>query len=132
VVVNLIGMPLEERPQFFAQILVLCNKMCAETGRPHWLVVDQAHQMLHPILGDHIEPVWNEKGLGLAIVTVDPWQISPAILSSLDLIVAVGKEADKTSMHSPRLSIIETPSDCMTISDGGKRSFGLGTSMKSH
>jgi hydroxymethylpyrimidine pyrophosphatase-like HAD family hydrolase/energy-coupling factor transporter ATP-binding protein EcfA2 len=46
VVVNLLGIPLAERPAFFAQLLPRVLEIKAATGRPHWLVVDEAHHML--------------------------------------------------------------------------------------
>src|SRR5262249_11153616 len=43
VVVNLIGVPLADRPPFFLELLPRLQEMRARTGRPHWLVVDEAH-----------------------------------------------------------------------------------------
>lgn len=44
--VNLLGIPLDDRPDFFAQLIPNLQAMRARTGRPHWLVVDEAHHML--------------------------------------------------------------------------------------
>ncbi|MHB0982805.1 MAG: HAD family hydrolase, partial [Thiobacillus sp.] len=44
--VNLLGIPLDDRPDFFARLLPNLQAMRARSGRPHWLVVDEAHHML--------------------------------------------------------------------------------------
>ena len=46
VVVNLLGVPLADRPKFFAQLLPRILEVKARTGRPHWLVVDETHHLL--------------------------------------------------------------------------------------
>jgi hydroxymethylpyrimidine pyrophosphatase-like HAD family hydrolase len=46
VVVNLLGVPLEQRPAFFDGLLPRLHELRTRTGRPHWLVVDEAHHLL--------------------------------------------------------------------------------------
>src|SRR5688572_708360 len=46
VVVNTQALRVEERPAFFARILPPLISMRARTGRPHWLIVDEAHHVL--------------------------------------------------------------------------------------
>src|SRR5205085_8832275 len=46
VVVNLIGLPLADRPPFFLALLPRLQELRARTGRPHWLLVDEAHHLL--------------------------------------------------------------------------------------
>ena len=46
VVVNLIGIPVAERPAFFAGLLPRLQEMRQRTGRPHWIVADEAHHMV--------------------------------------------------------------------------------------
>ena len=45
IIVNLLGVPLADRPAYFAQLLpqILAEK--ARTGRPHWLVIDETHHL---------------------------------------------------------------------------------------
>src|SRR5262249_12006236 len=45
-VVNLIGMPVADRPPFFLGLLPRLLELRARTGRPHWLIVDEAHHLL--------------------------------------------------------------------------------------
>jgi hypothetical protein len=46
VVVNLLGWPLHDRPGFFTAFLADLHELRARTGRPHWLVADEAHHLL--------------------------------------------------------------------------------------
>jgi len=46
VVVNLIGIALNERPKFFETLLPRIQELRARTGRPHWTLVDEAHHVL--------------------------------------------------------------------------------------
>ena len=46
VVVNLLGLPLQDRPGFFTGFLAHLHELRARTGRPHWLVADKAHHFL--------------------------------------------------------------------------------------
>src|SRR5581483_10858503 len=44
-VVNLVGLPLADRPPFFLALLPRLLEMRARTARPHWLIVDEAHHL---------------------------------------------------------------------------------------
>ena len=44
--VNLLGLPLEDRPLYFSQLIPRLLALRVRTGRPHWIVLDEAHHML--------------------------------------------------------------------------------------
>jgi hydroxymethylpyrimidine pyrophosphatase-like HAD family hydrolase len=44
--ISLLGIPLGDQPEFFAQLIPNLQAMRARTGRPHWLVLDEVHHML--------------------------------------------------------------------------------------
>ena len=46
VVVSLVGLPLNDRPGFFATLLPRLQELRVQTGRPHWLLVDETHHLL--------------------------------------------------------------------------------------
>jgi len=93
VVVNLAAIPLAERPGFFDQLFPRLTDMRARTGRPHWIVIDEAH---------HLTPTkWARDKVpaqlhDVALVTVHPGRVSPAMLQAIDLVLAVGQEPAKT------------------------------------
>lgn len=93
--VNLLGLPLADRPDFFAQLVPNLNAMRARTGRPHWLVLDEAHHMLPDTWG-HTSSTLPQKLHETILVTVHPDHVAPAILSSIDVVVAIGHSPERT------------------------------------
>src|SRR5262249_28143601 len=76
VVVNLLAIEPHERPPFMAKFLPEVAKIRSETGRPHWLVLDEAHHCL--------PAEWNGAPMALPrelpatiAVTVHPDAVSP-------------------------------------------------------
>ncbi len=93
--VNLLGIPLDGRPDFFAQLIPNLQAMRARTGRPHWLVVDEAHHMLPGTWG-HAASVLPQRLRETILVTVHPEHLTPAILASIDVAVAIGHSPEQT------------------------------------
>ncbi|MFO0968911.1 MAG: HAD family hydrolase [Gemmataceae bacterium] len=94
-VVNLVGMPIADRPPFFLSLLSKLVEMRAQIGRPHWLVVDEAHHLMPAswVPGPLVLP----GGLKRAVfITVHPGQVSPSVLAAVGSVVAVGREPEKT------------------------------------
>ena len=93
--VNLLGIPLADRPQFFGELFPNLQAIRTRTGRPHWIVLDEAHHMLP---GD-----WAHLGRALPqslgetlLVTVHPEHLAPLILRLVDVMIAVGPGPQKT------------------------------------
>jgi hydroxymethylpyrimidine pyrophosphatase-like HAD family hydrolase len=94
-VVNLLGLSLEDRPAFFVQVLTALLELRARTGRPHWLVLDEAHHLLPRDRPDGALAV--PQGFkGVLMVTVHPEHVSPAILATVDVAVILGKSPSQT------------------------------------
>ena len=88
-VVNLLGVPLKDRPAFFDALLPRLQEQRARVGRPHWLVIDEAHHLL--------PPTWNPASLtlpraltGVILITVHPEHVAAAVLESVSAVVGVG------------------------------------------
>src|SRR5258708_8582872 len=92
VVVNLLGVPLEYRPTYFDGLLPHLQELRSRTGRPHWLVVDEAHHLLPTTRARVGQTLPREMGSALYI-TVHPERASPAALESGGLVLAVGRRA---------------------------------------
>jgi phosphoglycolate phosphatase (TIGR01487 family) len=45
-IVNLLGVPMDQRPEVFTVLLKDLQDMRSRTGRPHWLFVDESHHVL--------------------------------------------------------------------------------------
>jgi hypothetical protein len=78
-ILNLTGIPLQERTSFFRELWPRVHELRARTGRPHWIVITEA-QALEGLQGMQ----------GLLIIANEPNQIPSPILSQMDLIVASG------------------------------------------
>lgn len=110
VVVNLLGVPLNERPNFFSQILSALHELKRKNGRPHFLVVDEAHHMLHPYWNSIIEPAWLDP-ISFIAVTVDPLEISKSVLKHVDLLLSVGNNPVSTMDNFARALDLKPVSD---------------------
>jgi hydroxymethylpyrimidine pyrophosphatase-like HAD family hydrolase len=88
IVVNMLGVAVEHRPEFFAQLLPSLLDLRTRTGRPHWLVIDEAHHMLPrdwtSIADMPIRP------RGTIYVTVHPESVAPNVLATIDTLLAIG------------------------------------------
>jgi len=93
--VNMLGIPLDGRPDFFAQLIPNLQAMRARTGRPHWLIVDEAHHML-PNTWGHATSVLPQRLSETLLVTVHPDHVAPAILAPIDVVVAIGDTPEQT------------------------------------
>ena len=93
--VNLLGIPLDDRPDFFAQLAPNLQAMRARTGRPHWLVVDEAHHML-PSTWGHAASILPQRLRETILVTVHPDHVAPEILAPIDVVVAIGHSPEQT------------------------------------
>lgn len=92
--INLLGVPLPDRPQFFQTLLMRLQELRVKTGRPHWIVVDEAHHLMPVDLATGGLAVTKDME-SFALVTVHPDEVSPAILSSVNTLIAVGSEPKK-------------------------------------
>jgi HAD superfamily hydrolase (TIGR01484 family) len=89
VVVNLLGVELEARPAYYLKLLSDLLKLRANTGRPHWIVVDEAH---------HVLPRRHEPGavslpaglVNVLYVTLEPESMLTEALQLVQYVIAVG------------------------------------------
>jgi hypothetical protein len=90
-VVNLIGLSLNESPKFFGALLPRIQEMRSKTGRPHWIAVDESHHVL-PSSWEAAGLTMSQRMYGLMIITLEPDRVAPAILSTIDLVIAIGND----------------------------------------
>jgi len=95
VVVNLLGLGIDERPAFFSRLLPGLQDLRSRTGRPHWIVVDEAHHLL-PAPSDLVSVTLPRTLSGMLLITVHSEHVAPAVLSSIDVVVAIGRSASDT------------------------------------
>ena len=94
VAVNLVGVPVEDRSGLFARVLALVEEHRTRTGRPHWVIVDEAHHMLPTTWAATKGHLGGDSG-SVVLVTVHPGHVSPNALKNINVLVVLGKEPDK-------------------------------------
>ena len=94
-VVNLLGVALEHRPSAFAGLLPRLQELRTRTGRPHWIVVDEAHHLM-PANWTPAPQALPKRSGGMLFITVHADLLAPAVLETVDLLLAVGAASEKT------------------------------------
>jgi HAD superfamily hydrolase (TIGR01484 family) len=90
-IANIVGLPIADRPGFFASLAPRLQALRAKSGRPHWIVVDEAHHLL-PAEWQPGPLALPEKLSGVWQVTVHPDLIAPKALADVTTLIAVGQQ----------------------------------------
>lgn len=106
-VVNLLGLPLEDRPPFFAALLPRLQELRTRTARPHWIVVDEAHHLM-PVDWDP-KPTLPQALHNVLLVTVHPDHLAPAALSAIDTVIVVGQPLTAAARRVPACAAAAVP-----------------------
>jgi hydroxymethylpyrimidine pyrophosphatase-like HAD family hydrolase len=91
IIINLLGVPLAERPEFLGGLLPRLKSLRDSVGRPHWIIIDEAHHMM-PKNENHIAQASASDMIGTILITVHPDELAIEALSSLDKALIVGKQ----------------------------------------
>jgi hypothetical protein len=95
VVVNMVGVAVDDRAGLFARVLAIAHEHRLRTGRPHWLIVDEAHDMLPQAGTDQGIDLAGDYGSAI-LLTVHPAHVSSPILKQINKVIVVGKEPSRT------------------------------------
>ncbi len=95
IVINLLGIRLEHRPAFFAELYPRLQELRAHTGHPHWIIVDETHHMM-PSDWNPASLTLSQDTYGVMLIMVEPEHSSAAVLSIVDTAIAIGEAPDKT------------------------------------
>jgi HAD superfamily hydrolase (TIGR01484 family) len=88
-VINLLGVKLEDRPLLFLSLFSRIRELRARTGRPHWLIVDEAHHAL-PASWRSTDQHLPERLEGVVMVSVTPKLLATSVLRALDTLIVLG------------------------------------------
>jgi HAD superfamily hydrolase (TIGR01484 family) len=108
VTVNMVGMPLQDRPGFFLKLLPKLLELRHETARPHWLIVDEAHHMLPGPWDLHTVPYF-EFLTNMLYVTLLPNALPPTVLQTIDVVIAVGEQPENTIANFCEIIGVDMP-----------------------
>lgn len=103
VIVNLLGIALEDRPAFFTELLPRLQELRTSHGRPHWIVVDEAHH-LFPVEWKKMARLAPENLRSILMITVHPELLAPEAAASVDLLITIGTQAvDKIKVFAKQI-----------------------------
>jgi HAD superfamily hydrolase (TIGR01484 family) len=89
--VDLEGVEIKDRAAFFARVLAVVQERRVCTGRPHWLIIDEAHHVLPRDWAANQSEAPHERA-NIMMITVHPGQLAPAVLRSVNTLVIAGRE----------------------------------------
>jgi HAD superfamily hydrolase (TIGR01484 family) len=93
--VNLLGVPLGDRPAYFETLLLHLHELRTRTGRPHWVIVDEAHHLL-PDSRPGTQALPRDRLTGVLLITVHPEHISPGVLQDVSAVIVIGTSPAET------------------------------------
>lgn len=108
VVVNLMGIPVADRPAFFGSLVPRLLELRLRIGRPHWIIVDEAHHMLSPEWAPAAAQLAGELS-NVVLITVHPDHIVPAALKTVNAVFAVGPAPGKVMETFAQAAGIASP-----------------------
>jgi hydroxymethylpyrimidine pyrophosphatase-like HAD family hydrolase len=93
--VNLLGVPLADRPAYFEALLLHLHELRTRTGRPHWVIVDEAHHLL-PESRSGTQALPRDRMTGVLLITVHPEHVSAGVLQDVSTVIAIGSSPAET------------------------------------
>ena len=92
IVLNLLAVAAHDRPLFLSKLLGGFASLRAEAGRPHWVIIDEAHHFLPAALDVSAGMVPTDFP-GAVFITTSPELLAPDVLKILSTVIALGAEA---------------------------------------
>jgi hydroxymethylpyrimidine pyrophosphatase-like HAD family hydrolase len=108
VAATLVAVPLHDRPRWYSSLLGRIHERRAKSGRPHWVVVDEAHHVL-PVELDVSSPPLLLTGGATLYVTVDPSRMSGAALREVNAVLTMAQGGAAALAAFARLTGHEPP-----------------------
>jgi HAD superfamily hydrolase (TIGR01484 family) len=108
VVVNTQALALADRPAFFAKLLPRVLSLRARTGRPQWILVDEAHHLVSAARDDVGESL-PEAIPAAVFITVHPETMGVSALRTVEYVLAMGDGATEALQGFCEAVEIEAP-----------------------
>ncbi len=118
VVINLLAISLADRPAFLSSLIPRLSDLRARTGRPHWVVIDEAHHML-PAENEAISPRLPADFDHVIYVTVHSGHLAKSALSGARWLVVLGDDiADSVASFADAVGETVPPSIPASVETG--------------
>lgn len=112
-VINIQALGLPERRSVVADFLSRISRFRLLTGRPHWLLIDEAHEVLPDSAKDVLDLL--RRPISQAIfVTMFPKSLAVDILQAIDVVIAFGATPSKAFEVVAANRGVQTPKDLPT------------------
>jgi len=109
-VVNMLGIGVNDRPLYFSRLLPRLQELKSAYGRPHWLIVDEAHYLM-PTNWNRAADIREGLLSETMMITVHPSHMSKAVLQAVRTIITVGKHQRKTLIEICDAAGLDAPTD---------------------
>jgi len=93
VIANLLPLELDQRPIYFRTLLLGLEDLRNRVGRPHCIVVDEAHHFLSANDLPGVEIKDNGTLSGTTLIAVHPDRLPPPILARVQTLIVAGQDA---------------------------------------
>jgi hypothetical protein len=93
-ILNLLGISVNERPAFFESLFVRLQELRARTGRPHWIILDEAHH-LAPAERESTRDSLPKELTSTMFITLRPDHVPQSLVASIDTIITVGEKPEE-------------------------------------
>jgi hydroxymethylpyrimidine pyrophosphatase-like HAD family hydrolase len=93
IAINLAALPMETRPVFVDALLLQLQALHDRVGRPHAILIDQAHGFCTGTSGTHPAP--RLKNVTMIYSTSEPSQLPAQLLASVHVLVALGGSGEE-------------------------------------
>ena len=107
-VVNMLGVSLDNRPVYVAEVVRKLEALRSAKGRPHWFIFDEAHHVF-PADFPPGTPLLERPPATSLMITVHAPHVRKEALASADVVIAVGKDPDQTIRNFCRSVDAEEP-----------------------
>jgi haloacid dehalogenase-like hydrolase/Helicase HerA, central domain len=114
---NLLGTDVSERPAYFTKLLGELSRLRASTGRPYWIVLDEAHH-LAPRDAQVQQASFPADMSCVLLVTTHPKTLSSAALAAVQTVIAVGETANEAIAEFCRSLDESEPPKCANPREG--------------
>ena len=119
IAIDLSALGRDEKIGAGARFLHAIQRLRAETGAPHWVIVDEAHHLFPPS-GGRAEKMLRPESGGICLVTNEPESLSPAVLGAVGHVFSTSVAAFERLL--PVLGRDPTPGDA--LQSGGELQAG--------
>lgn len=106
--VNLLGIPVDDRPAFLATLLPHLEHLRNRTARPQWLIIDEAHHLL-PASSSGVEAGPGRVLEKTILITVHPEHVAISALQSVKAVLGIGESAGSVFRSFAKVMQLRAP-----------------------